>query len=103
MLLRGTLLSLPQKRSKGGWHRGPQPTWVVTMILPLLYLVLLQEPSGPCYKRPQTQGSVHNMLRSSKNVMSHTKTSLRVAHTLYRSVTNAPGESRPIPQTAGDW
>ena len=30
MLLRGTPLSLPQKRSKGRWHRGPQPTWVVT-------------------------------------------------------------------------
>ena len=26
----GTLLSLPQKCSKGRWHRGPQPTWVVT-------------------------------------------------------------------------
>ena len=30
MRLRGTLLSLPQKCSKGRWHRGPQPTWVVT-------------------------------------------------------------------------
>jgi hypothetical protein len=33
MLLRGTLLSLPQKCSKGRWHRGPPPTWVVTIVL----------------------------------------------------------------------
>lgn len=26
----GALLSLPQKCSKGRWHRDPQPTWVVT-------------------------------------------------------------------------
>ena len=33
MPLRGTLLSLPQKCSKGRWHRGPQPTWVVTKLV----------------------------------------------------------------------
>ena len=31
MPLRGALLSLPQKFSKGRLYRDPQPTWVVTM------------------------------------------------------------------------
>ncbi len=30
MPLRGALLSLPQKFSKGRLYRDPQPTWVVT-------------------------------------------------------------------------
>jgi hypothetical protein len=33
MPLMGALLSLPQKCSKGRWHRDPQPTWVVTAFL----------------------------------------------------------------------
>jgi hypothetical protein len=33
MPLMGTLLSLPQKCSKGRLHRDPQPTWVVTLVV----------------------------------------------------------------------